>query len=82
MNDNTDLVVEVQGHTDNVGSAAINRKLSEQRAAAVKQYLKNKGIAESRLRILALETAEPLGDNATPEGRAMNRRVELKIVNK
>jgi outer membrane protein OmpA-like peptidoglycan-associated protein/opacity protein-like surface antigen len=82
LSDNTDLVVELQGHTDNVGSIAINRRLSEQRATAVRQYLKNKGIAEARLKVNALETTDPVGDNATPEGRAMNRRVELKILNK
>jgi outer membrane protein OmpA-like peptidoglycan-associated protein len=82
LSDNTDLIVELQGHTDNVGSAAINKRLSEQRAAAVKLYLINRGIAESRLTVAGLETANPVGDNSTAEGRAMNRRVELRILNK
>ncbi len=82
LSDNTELVVELQGHTDNVGSAAINKKLSDQRAAAVKQYLTNKGIVESRLKVVGLVSSDPVGDNATPEGRAMNRRVELQILKK
>lgn len=82
LNDNTELVVELQGHTDNVGSATINKKLSGQRAAAVKQYLLNKGIAESRLKVAVLQTEAPVGDNTTTDGRALNRRVELKILNK
>ncbi len=82
LNDNTELVVELQGHTDNVGSAAINKTLSDKRAEAVKQYLTGKGIAASRLKVAGMMTSEPVGDNATPEGRAMNRRVDLKILKK
>ncbi|HLP18441.1 MAG TPA: OmpA family protein, partial [Bacteroidota bacterium] len=82
LNDNTELTVELQGHTDAAGSREINKKLSEERALSVKRYLINKGIASSRLSVMGMVMADPLGDNATTEGRALNRRVELKIVKK
>lgn len=72
------LRLEIQGHTDNVGGADANRKLSEARAAAVKQYLvANFGVAGDRLTTSGLGDTKPVADNATDEGRAQNRRVEL-----
>jgi outer membrane protein OmpA-like peptidoglycan-associated protein len=69
--------LEVQGHTDNVGSAAKNKKLSAARAESVVQYLVSKGIAKERLRPFGYGSEKPMGDNKTAEGRAVNRRVEL-----
>ena len=73
-----DLKLEIAGYTDNVGSAAANRTLSEKRAAAVKQYLVSKdGIAASRLVAKGFGASKPVAPNTTPEGRQTNRRVEL-----
>jgi outer membrane protein OmpA-like peptidoglycan-associated protein len=72
------LRLEIQGHTDNVGAADANRRLSEARAAAVKQYLvSNFGVAGDRLLALGFGDTKPVGDNKTDEGRMANRRVEL-----
>lgn len=72
------LRLEIQGHTDNVGTAAANKILSEARAGAVKQYLiANFAIAGDRLTTAGFGDTRPLGDNKTEQGRALNRRVEL-----
>lgn len=72
------LKLEIQGHTDNVGSAAANLKLSQDRAAAVKAYLvQNFAIAADRLSAVGLGDTKPVGDNTSEDGRAKNRRVEL-----
>ena len=73
---------EVGGYTDDAGDAEYNLQLSASRAAAVRDYLLSLGIAKSRLRVRGYGEASPRADNTTPEGRAMNRRVELKIVNR
>ena len=74
---NPGMVIEIQGHTDDVGSEAYNRKLSENRAKAVKDYLIRKGINEQRLIAVGFGKSRPKTDNHTEEGRALNRRVEL-----
>jgi outer membrane protein OmpA-like peptidoglycan-associated protein len=74
------LKLQIQGHTDNIGGAAFNNKLSEQRAEAVKAYLIGKGIAEPRLRAQGYGFSIPVADNTTPEGRTMNRRVVFKEI--
>ena len=72
------LKIEIQGHTDNVGAAAANLTLSQDRAAAVKAYLvQTGGIAAARLTTAGLGDTKPIGDNKTEEGRGQNRRVEL-----
>jgi len=72
------LKLEVQGHTDNVGQPAANMTLSQQRAAAVRDYLvKNGGIAAERLTAVGHGDTKPLAPNTTDEGRAQNRRVEI-----
>jgi outer membrane protein OmpA-like peptidoglycan-associated protein len=72
------LVLEIQGHTDNVGQAAANRTLSQQRADALRQFLIAKhGIAATRLTATGLGDTKPVAPNTTDEGRAQNRRVEL-----
>ena len=73
-------LVEIQGHTDSTGSAAINRKLSAARAASVKRYLVDKKVAAARLVTKGYGPDVPIADNATPEGRDANRRVEFKIL--
>jgi len=72
------LKLEIQGHTDNVGTAAANLKLSQDRAAAVKAYLvQTFAIGADRLSAAGLGDTKPVGDNKTADGRAKNRRVEL-----
>jgi outer membrane protein OmpA-like peptidoglycan-associated protein len=72
------LEIEIQGHTDNAGTAAANLKLSQDRAAAVKAHLvATGGIAAARLTTAGLGDTKPVADNTTDEGRAQNRRVEL-----
>ena len=74
----SNLKLEVQGHTDNTGSSAHNRELSGQRAASVKKWLLDHGVADARLTAKGYGDTQPVADNKTPEGRAKNRRVELK----
>jgi outer membrane protein OmpA-like peptidoglycan-associated protein len=75
-----DLEVEIQGHTDSTGSADHNLDLSRRRADTVKAYLQLYGISAGRLKTTGLGESRPVGDNATEEGRALNRRVELHRV--
>lgn len=81
MKDRTDWRFEVQGHTDNVGAAAANQALSQQRAAAVVTWLTKNGVDASRLVAKGYGDTAPVADNSTDEGRAKNRRVELKKLN-
>jgi len=75
----TDSKVIVEGHTDNVGTAAANQKLSEQRAHSVMQYLIERGVAANRLQAVGYGMDKPVANNGTKEGQAKNRRVELVI---
>jgi outer membrane protein OmpA-like peptidoglycan-associated protein len=75
----TDSQVIEEGHTDNVGSAEFNQKLSEQRAHAVMQYLIERGVAANRLQAVGHGKDKPVASNSTKEGQAKNRRVELVI---
>jgi len=77
MQGNAGLNVSVEGHTDNVGSAASNQTLSEQRAKAVVAAIVGQGISAGRLSAVGHGLAKPIADNSTEEGRAQNRRVEL-----
>ena len=80
MKDYDRISVEVQGHTDSDGSASYNRKLSDQRANSVRQYLIDAGISEERLQAKGYGEDKPIDTNATAEGKERNRRVEFKIV--
>ncbi len=79
---NPSMVVEIAGHTDNIGSAEYNLKLSQRRAEAVRQYLINKGVPPERIYARGYGETQPIADNSTEEGRAKNRRVELRIIQK
>lgn len=72
------LKITVEGHTDNVGSAASNLKLSQDRVNSVKNYLISKGIEANRITATGYGETKPIATNDTPEGRAQNRRVEIK----
>jgi OmpA-OmpF porin, OOP family len=78
LKNNASLKLEIQGHTDNVGGAAANLKLSQDRAAAVKSYLvQTSGVAADRLTTSGFGDTKPVAPNTSEEGRAQNRRVEL-----
>jgi OOP family OmpA-OmpF porin len=72
--------VVIGGHTDNSGTADYNMKLSEKRAEAVLDYFVSKGISASRLEAVGHGFDDPIANNKTAEGRALNRRVELKVI--
>jgi outer membrane protein OmpA-like peptidoglycan-associated protein len=70
-------IIEVAGHTDNVGGNAYNRELSQRRATSVAQYLETRGVAQARVITAAGGEEHPIASNATEQGRAANRRVEV-----
>ena len=72
------VAVRVEGHTDHIGTDAYNQGLSERRAEAVMSHLINRGVAGSRLTSVGYGESQPIASNDTDEGRALNRRVELK----
>jgi len=80
LHDNQTMEIEIDGHTDNVGSPATNKLLSEARATSVQTYIKNKGIPATRLRAKGFGETKPIATNATDEGRQQNRRVEFTIL--
>jgi outer membrane protein OmpA-like peptidoglycan-associated protein/Tol biopolymer transport system component len=80
MTENKSLVIEISGHTDNTGSDEINNKLSLERANAVKENLLKGGIDTARIRTKGFGKSKPKADNATEEGRQINRRVEIEIL--
>lgn len=77
---NPEVKVEISGHTDDIGSASYNRTLSQKRAEAVSEYLTGRGIPKERIQAKGYGFDHPVGDNRTEEGRARNRRTELKIL--
>jgi outer membrane protein OmpA-like peptidoglycan-associated protein len=72
--------IEIIGHTDNVGTDEYNQQLSMRRSAAVLQWLVSKGIKREYLRSSGFGSTQPISTNATAEGRALNRRVEIKVI--
>jgi len=82
LQDNPTVKVQLEGHTDNVGSAADNLKLSENRAKAAVAYISSKGIDPKRLVSKGFGATRPIADNQTEEGRAQNRRTELKVISR
>lgn len=79
MKENEGKRVTLSGHTDSIGTAAYNQKLSERRANAVKAYLVKKGVAASRITAQGFGETKPIADNKTRQGRAKNRRVEIRV---
>jgi len=80
LNDNPSLKIEISGHTDNVGKPSDNLSLSNNRAKSVVSYLIAKGIASQRLVAKGYGETKPVAENTTEDGKAKNRRTELKVV--
>jgi OOP family OmpA-OmpF porin len=80
LKQNPDLRVEIEGHTDNIGSVNTNRALALRRANTVKEYLVAGGISANRLSTVGYGESRPVADNKTDAGRAMNRRIEFKVL--
>jgi len=71
--------IAVQGHTDSIGSAAYNQRLSERRADSVARYLEDLGVRSSRIDAVGYGESQPRASNVSANGRQLNRRVELHI---
>ena len=82
MKTNPEYKWEVDGYTDAIGSLSYNLKLSERRAQSVVDYLVSQGVNRENLKIIGYGKDNPIATNATAEGRAMNRRVEIKLISK
>ena len=80
LKQNPNVRVRVEGHTDSTGPAEYNQGLSERRAESVKSFLVAQGVAAERLDTVGLGEDDPIADNATREGRALNRRVQLQTL--
>jgi outer membrane protein OmpA-like peptidoglycan-associated protein len=77
-----EMEIEISGHTDNIGSSESNMKLSKDRAESVRQYLIRKGIEPRRVKSVGYGDTMPVATNETDEGRQLNRRTEVKILNR
>lgn len=82
LQENPTVKIQIEGHTDAIGSGSDNLKLSENRAKSVVAYLAAKGIAAGRLSAKGFGATKPIADNKTEEGRSQNRRTELKVLSK
>lgn len=78
--DYNQTIVEVTGHTDSIGSEAVNQRLSEQRAASVSNYLIGQGLVRERFEVVGMGKRYPVASNDTETGRALNRRVEVRVI--
>jgi len=72
--------LQVEGHTDSIGADAYNQDLSERRARAVRDYLVSRGVTGSRISAVGYGESRPISTNDTPEGRFLNRRVEVRFL--
>ncbi len=77
---NPELIIRIEGHTDDIGSMEYNLNLSSKRAQSIKDYLVGNGIDEWRITTIGLGYTQPIASNDTPEGRALNRRAEIVSV--
>lgn len=80
LEDNSNVYVEIQGHTDATGPAEYNQYLGLQRAEAARLHLHRQGVALDRMATISYGEEAPAGDNSTSEGRALNRRVEVVVL--
>jgi outer membrane protein OmpA-like peptidoglycan-associated protein len=82
LKENPTMVIQLEGHTDYRGNANLNLKLSKDRVEAVKKYLIQKGVKKNRIKLLAFGGTMPLSKEDTQEAQNLNRRVEVRILNK
>lgn len=82
LKQNPGMVIQLEGHTDNVGDAKENMRLSQARVDAVRDHLVSSGIQKNRIKTKAFGGTQPLSRDDTPEGHRKNRRVELRILEK
>jgi outer membrane protein OmpA-like peptidoglycan-associated protein len=82
LTENKNMFVEIGGYTDSIGTNSYNISLSERRARSVVNYLMDKGINKERLTFKGYGSAFPIGDNITDDGRKLNRRTEVKVIDK
>jgi OOP family OmpA-OmpF porin len=82
MKKDTTLKFRVAGYTDAIGSVDYNLDLSRRRAQAVVDYIVSQGIDGTRFEVTGMGKSDPIATNSTPEGRAMNRRVEITAIEK
>jgi OmpA-OmpF porin, OOP family len=80
LKENSKMVVQLEGHTDNAGNPKANMDLSEERVEAVKKYLVNKGVEKVRVKTKAFGGTQPLSKAKTSEARNFNRRVEMRVL--
>lgn len=80
LKNNKELIIEIGGYTDSTGSDEYNLNLSEKRALSVVDYLVKSGISQKRLTYKGYGNTSPVGDNVTSEGRKLNRRTEVQII--
>jgi outer membrane protein OmpA-like peptidoglycan-associated protein len=80
LNENPTVKIEISGHTDNIGNAPANLKLSQNRAKSVVDYLVKNKINPQRLTYKGFGSTKPIADNKTEDGRMLNRRTEMRVV--
>ena len=80
MTNNPEVVIEISGHTDNIGSTKDNKILSTNRSKEVYEYLVREGISKGRISYIGFGDTQPIADNSTEEGRSQNRRTEFKVI--
>ncbi|HRJ29337.1 MAG TPA: OmpA family protein [Cyclobacteriaceae bacterium] len=80
MNEHKTMIIQLEGHTDYLGDASKNLKLSQQRVESVRDYLVSKGINKNRIKLKAFGGTMPLSRDSTPEGHRLNRRVEVRVL--
>ncbi|AGA79521.1 outer membrane protein/peptidoglycan-associated (lipo)protein [Echinicola vietnamensis DSM 17526] len=80
MKENPSKKIRLEGHTDNVGNAALNKQLSMERAGSIRDYMVDHGVAFERIMLRGLGGSEPIADNNTAAGREKNRRVEMVVI--
>jgi outer membrane protein OmpA-like peptidoglycan-associated protein len=80
MIQNPRMEIQLEGHTDNVGNPKANMELSQKRVDAVKKYMVDHGVSKGRIQTQAFGGTRPLRNEMTPEARALNRRVEMRIL--
>lgn len=80
MKENPKMVIQLEGHTDYLGNAKENLKLSQQRVESIRMYLMEKGISKPRIKTKAFGGLQPLSRDNTPEAHRLNRRVEVRIL--